>query len=110
MGAPIGLVVACAPPRRVGAFWRQALGYEEADPPHGYASWAEVAAAGPADGGGDGITHPPAPRAALVDGVGRGAGGLTMLTGRVDAELLAAVGPGLGVVANFAVGYDNLDL
>jgi glyoxylate reductase len=28
----------------------------------------------------------------------------------VDAELLEACGPGLRVVANFAVGYDNIDL
>lgn len=35
---------------------------------------------------------------------------LTMLTDKVDARLLAAAGPGLKVVANFAVGYDNFDL
>ncbi|HEY1854588.1 MAG TPA: D-glycerate dehydrogenase, partial [Solirubrobacterales bacterium] len=29
---------------------------------------------------------------------------------RVDAELLDAAGPGLEVVANVAVGYDNVDL
>ena len=33
-----------------------------------------------------------------------------MLTDRVDAELLDRAGPGLRVVANYAVGYDNLDL
>jgi Glyoxalase-like domain len=58
MGVPISLVLDCADPLRVGAFWRQALGYEEADPPHGYASWAEVTAAGPADGVGYVITDP----------------------------------------------------
>jgi lactate dehydrogenase-like 2-hydroxyacid dehydrogenase len=31
-------------------------------------------------------------------------------TVRVDAELLDAAGPSLKVVANFAVGYDNIDL
>lgn len=31
-------------------------------------------------------------------------------TVRVDAELLDAAGPGLKVVANFAVGHDNVDL
>lgn len=31
-------------------------------------------------------------------------------TVRVDAELLEAAGPGLKVVANFAVGHDNVDL
>jgi hypothetical protein len=30
----------CADPRRVGGFWRQALGYVEATPPEGHASWA----------------------------------------------------------------------
>ena len=43
MGNPISLVLDCADPLRVGAFWRQALGYLEADPPAGHASWAEVA-------------------------------------------------------------------
>jgi lactate dehydrogenase-like 2-hydroxyacid dehydrogenase len=32
------------------------------------------------------------------------------LTERVDAELLAAAGPQLKVIANVAVGYDNVDL
>lgn len=32
------------------------------------------------------------------------------LTSRIDAEFLDAAGPGLKVVANFAVGYDNIDL
>jgi lactate dehydrogenase-like 2-hydroxyacid dehydrogenase len=35
---------------------------------------------------------------------------VTMLTERVDGELLDAAGPGLRVVANVAVGYDNVDL
>ncbi len=40
----------------------------------------------------------------------RGARGLvTMLTDRVDEELLDAAGPQLEVVANYAVGYDNVD-
>ena len=34
---------------------------------------------------------------------------LTLLTDKVDEELLAAA-PGLKVVANYAVGYDNIDL
>ena len=41
----------------------------------------------------------------------RGAAGLvTMLTDRVDKELLDAAGEGLRVVANYAVGVDNVDL
>ena len=43
-------------------------------------------------------------RAAGCDGV------LTMLTDRVDAELLDAAGPQLRIVANYAVGLDNVDL
>jgi glyoxylate reductase len=35
---------------------------------------------------------------------------VTMLTERVDAELLEAAGPRLRVVANHAVGFDNIDL
>ena len=43
-------------------------------------------------------------RAAGCDGL------VTMLTDRVDAELLAAAGPQLRIVANYAVGLDNVDL
>ena len=35
---------------------------------------------------------------------------ITMLTERVDAELLAAAGPQLKIVANHAVGFDNVDV
>ncbi len=35
---------------------------------------------------------------------------VTLLTDRVDGELLGAAGPGLRIVANYAVGYDNIDL
>jgi glyoxylate reductase len=50
------------------------------------------------------------PRAELLDRVAGKAGLLAMLTDRVDGELLERAGPELAVVANFAVGYDNLDL
>ena len=43
-------------------------------------------------------------RAAGKDGL------LTILTERVDGELLDAAGPRLKIVANHAVGYDNVDL
>ncbi len=43
-------------------------------------------------------------RAAGCDGL------MTMLTDRIDDELLDAAGPRLRAVANFAVGYDNVDL
>jgi glyoxylate reductase len=35
---------------------------------------------------------------------------LSLLTDKIDAELLDAAGPQLKVVANMAVGYDNIDL
>ncbi|MGR0162304.1 NAD(P)-dependent oxidoreductase, partial [Paenarthrobacter nitroguajacolicus] len=35
---------------------------------------------------------------------------VSLLTERVDAELLDAAGPQLKVVANVAVGYDNIDV
>ncbi len=35
---------------------------------------------------------------------------ITMLTERVDAEFLAAAGPQLKIVANHAVGFDNIDV
>ena len=43
-------------------------------------------------------------RVAGVDGV------LTLLTDRVDDEFLDAAGPGLRVVSNYAVGFDNIDV
>jgi glyoxylate reductase len=50
------------------------------------------------------------PRAELLDRVAGKAGMVAMLTDRVDGELLDRAGPGLRVVANYAVGHDNLDL
>ena len=50
------------------------------------------------------------PRAELLDRVAGKAGMMAMLTDRVDGELLDRAGASLRVVANFAVGYDNLDL
>ena len=37
-------------------------------------------------------------------------GVLTLLTDRVDAEFLDRAGPGLKVVSNYAVGFDNVDV
>jgi lactate dehydrogenase-like 2-hydroxyacid dehydrogenase len=52
----------------------------------------------------------PPPHDALLERV-RGIDGLlSLLTDRVDGELLDAAGPGLRVVSNFAVGYDNIDV
>src|SRR5215216_8088330 len=50
------------------------------------------------------------PRAELLDRVAGKAGLVAMLTDRVDGELLDRAGPGLRAVANYAVGFDNLDL
>jgi len=52
----------------------------------------------------------PPPRAELLRAVEGCAGILTLLTDRVDAELLERAGPALRVVSNFAVGYDNIDV
>src|SRR5690606_17336551 len=50
------------------------------------------------------------PRETLLETV-RGAEGLvTLVTERVDGELLDAAGDQLAVVANVAVGYDNIDV
>ena len=52
----------------------------------------------------------PPPRDVLLERV-RGIDGLlSLLTDRVDTETLDAAGPGLKVVSNFAVGYDNIDV
>ncbi|MGB7424569.1 MAG: D-glycerate dehydrogenase, partial [Ornithinimicrobium sp.] len=52
----------------------------------------------------------PISRAALLEKV-RGADALvTLLTEKVDAEVLDAAGPQLQVVANVAVGYNNIDV
>lgn len=52
----------------------------------------------------------PIPRERLLQDVRGKAGLLPLLTDRIDAEVLEAAGPGLRVVANYAVGYDNVDV
>lgn len=52
----------------------------------------------------------PIPRDTLLDLAGGVHGILAMLTDRIDEEVLAAAGPQLVVVANHAVGYDNVDI
>ena len=37
------IVIDCADPARLGAFWAAALGYVEEPPPSGYASWEDFA-------------------------------------------------------------------
>jgi glyoxylate reductase len=52
----------------------------------------------------------PPPRDELLRRVAGCDGILTLLTDRVDDELLDAAGPGLRVVSNYAVGFDNVDV
>jgi glyoxylate reductase len=52
----------------------------------------------------------PMPRDRLLAEVKGKRGLLPMLTDRIDEELLDTAGPDLAVVANFAVGYDNVDV
>jgi glyoxylate reductase len=52
----------------------------------------------------------PPPRDELLRAVAGCDGILTLLTDRVDDELLDAAGPQLRVVSDFAVGYDNVDV
>ncbi|MBX6396590.1 MAG: D-glycerate dehydrogenase [Alicyclobacillaceae bacterium] len=51
----------------------------------------------------------PVPRQVLLEEVKRAEGLVTVLTERIDEELLEAA-PRLKVVANMAVGYDNIDV
>ncbi|MBI4135846.1 D-glycerate dehydrogenase [Candidatus Uhrbacteria bacterium] len=50
------------------------------------------------------------PRAALLKGVKGVDAILCDLTEKIDAQLLKDAGPQLKIVANYAVGYDNIDL
>ena len=50
------------------------------------------------------------PRDRLLAEVAGKAGAITLLTDRVDEEFLDAAGPQLKVVANYAVGFDNIDV
>jgi glyoxylate reductase len=52
----------------------------------------------------------PIPREVLLAEASGAHGLLTMLTDRIDDEVLDAAGPQLRVVSNYAVGYDNVDV
>ena len=52
----------------------------------------------------------PPNRAELEAGIAGASAAVITLTERVDADLLAAAGPQLKVIANVAVGFDNIDL
>ncbi len=49
-------------------------------------------------------------RAALLAGVRGASGIISMVTDRIDAEVMDAAGSTLRVIANFGVGYDNIDV
>jgi glyoxylate reductase len=50
------------------------------------------------------------PRDQLLSQISGKVGAVTLLTDRVNDELLDAAGPQLLIVANYAVGFDNIDL
>jgi glyoxylate reductase len=50
------------------------------------------------------------PRERLLTEAAGKAGAITLLTDRVDDEFLDAAGPALKIVANYAVGFDNIDV
>jgi glyoxylate reductase len=52
----------------------------------------------------------PPPRDELLRSIEGCDGVLTLLTDKVDAEFLDRAGPGLKVVSNYAVGFDNIDV
>jgi glyoxylate reductase len=52
----------------------------------------------------------PPPRDVLLERVKGVEGVLSLLTDKIDEELLDAAGPQLKVVSNYAVGYDNVDV
>src|SRR3954465_13048316 len=52
----------------------------------------------------------PPPRDVLLRRIAGCDGVLTLLTDRVDEEFLDVAGPQLKVVANYAVGFDNIDI
>ena len=56
------------------------------------------------------LSESPPGREELLQAVSGAAGILATLTEKIDAEAMDAAGEGLKVVANMAVGYDNVDL
>jgi lactate dehydrogenase-like 2-hydroxyacid dehydrogenase len=55
-------------------------------------------------------TNVPPTREQLLEGCRGAAAIITMLTEKIDDEVMEAAGPGLKVIANVAVGYDNIDV
>ena len=52
----------------------------------------------------------PPDRGELEAGIAGASAAVITLTERIDADLIAAAGPQLKVIANVAVGFDNIDL
>jgi glyoxylate reductase len=52
----------------------------------------------------------PPPRSVMLERVQGVEGLLSLLTDTVDAALIDAAGPGLKVISNYAVGFDNVDV
>src|SRR5438128_7626805 len=50
------------------------------------------------------------PRDQLLEQTRGKAGAVTLLTDKIDDEFLDAAGPQLVIVANYAVGFDNIDV
>src|SRR5262245_61597655 len=52
----------------------------------------------------------PPPRDELLKKVAGVSGILSLVTDRIDVDVLEAAGPRLKVVSNYAVGFDNIDV
>jgi len=56
------------------------------------------------------LSESPPERGELLEAVRGAAGILPTVTEKIDAEVIGAAGDGLKVIANMAVGYDNIDV
>ena len=56
------------------------------------------------------LSEAPPEREELLDAARGASGILSILTEKIDAEVMDAAGESLKVVANMAVGYDNVDV
>lgn len=56
------------------------------------------------------LSEEPPDRGELLEAARGASGLLTTLTEKIDAEIMDAAGDGLRVIANMAVGYDNIDI
>ena len=56
------------------------------------------------------LSEAPPARDGLLEAAGGAAGVLSNVTEKIDAEFMDAAGSGLKIIANMAVGYDNIDV